>query len=418
MPASGPEPIQIALELGGALRPLAGSPVIPELERDIAAQLSDLMLELGIEGRVGVATFPADDERALRVRVEGWEIPYPSSLLWRVWLALAGRLDAPLPASTDADDGYDGWLQAWVSEGHGEPAPGLTFDVMAFLAELSTAVVARAPRLPARRRHGYRGGAGIAAPPPPRPGDQHSRPLVHRGHRGLGPRPRSFRGGRRGGCAGRATASAHRAGVSDRGAGRRTAAVPRVVLCRLRNLGAGGGADHDERGDRDGRARESPATDSRARAPDGQGPSPRGPGRPGSTRHRLFACGESAPWHPGEHREHGGGGECPGAGLRPDRDRGNRPLSRARRGPRCPSLPPARGTRAGLRPDRPRRPGTGDARARLDLHPDAHPPRARSRRDLDPEPARDSRPHRALPSDPGERAGHTRPERRPPTDRG
>ena len=145
MPASGPEPIQIALELGGALRPLARSPAIPELERDIAAQLSDLMLELGIEGRVGVATFPADDERALRVRVEGWEIPYPSSLLWRVWLALAGRLDAPLPASTDADDGYDGWLQAWVSEGHGEPAPGLTFDVMAFLAELSTAVVAQHP---------------------------------------------------------------------------------------------------------------------------------------------------------------------------------------------------------------------------------------------------------------------------------
>ena len=240
MPASGPEPIQIALQLGGALRPLARSPAIPELERDIAAQLSDLMLELGIEGRVGVATFAAPDERALRVRVEEREIPYPPSLLWRVWLALAGRLDAPLPASTPAHDGYDGWLQTWVSEGHGEPAPGLTFDVMAFLAELSTAVVAQHPgclladdtgtaEVPASLLRCLLD-LGISI---------RDRSCIE-GIAALGHALGLPRGGRRGGCVGGATASAHRAGVSNRGAGRRTAAVPRGVLRQLRNLGTGG----------------------------------------------------------------------------------------------------------------------------------------------------------------------------------
>jgi hypothetical protein len=145
MPSSGPEPIRVRLELGGALRPLAESPGLQELERDIAAQLSDLMLELGIEGRVGVATFAASDDRALRVRVEGRETAYPPSLLWRTWLALAGRLDAPLPANTCGDERIDGWLHCWMSDRNGDPVAGLGFDIMDYLSQLTTAIVARQP---------------------------------------------------------------------------------------------------------------------------------------------------------------------------------------------------------------------------------------------------------------------------------
>jgi FHIPEP family len=145
VPASSVAPVQVALELGGSLRELVGDPRVVPLERELAASLCDLMGGLGIDGRVGVATFAAPDDRALRVRVEGREVPYRPALLWQAWLALAGRLDAPLPPARPGATSPDAFVHTWMAREDGQPRAPHRFGIVDYLCTLATAIVSRRP---------------------------------------------------------------------------------------------------------------------------------------------------------------------------------------------------------------------------------------------------------------------------------
>lgn len=145
MPASSIEPVKVGLDLGGRLKPMVAIPRVVTLERQLSASLTDLMGHVGIHGRVGVRSFEASDDRAVRVRVEGREVPYPSSLLWRTWISLAGALDVPLPEPADGAEAPDAWLHAWMDRHDGERVGPDGFGIVDYLCALVTAIVARRP---------------------------------------------------------------------------------------------------------------------------------------------------------------------------------------------------------------------------------------------------------------------------------
>jgi flagellar biosynthesis component FlhA len=138
--------VPVEIELGDALRPLAGLPDSATAARRLAAELTVLLARLGVPGKATVELSQVvESDRPLRVRVHGAVEAYPPHLLTRAWVAVAPPELRTLPAAAGDGSSFPAeWLAAYAHDGVEGTSPDPAM-LLSFVERVVLQVVLRRP---------------------------------------------------------------------------------------------------------------------------------------------------------------------------------------------------------------------------------------------------------------------------------